>query len=100
MARHLLCVTALSTTNEREFSASGNVASDQRSSILAENVNRIIFLHQNSKLDIDRSAGPISVSDIELPEAEQCSSDDGSESSDDDTADVPTLQLPTVVNLT
>ena len=58
------------------------------------------MLHQNSKLGIDGSAGPISVSDVELPEAEQCSSDDGSESSDNDTVDVPIPQLLAVVNLT
>ena len=52
-ARKYLCVTASSAPSERLFSASGNVVGPKRSSLDPQNVDKIVYLHENmGKVDI------------------------------------------------
>ncbi|XDV26060.1 hypothetical protein PO909_029858 [Leuciscus waleckii] len=48
-AKHLLCVPATSTPSERIFSKAGYVVNKTRSSLLPENVDKLIFLTHNMK---------------------------------------------------
>ncbi|XP_073668771.1 zinc finger BED domain-containing protein 4-like [Paramisgurnus dabryanus] len=48
-AKHLLCVPATSTPSERIFSKAGYVVNKTRSSLLPENVDKLIFLAHNMK---------------------------------------------------
>ncbi|CAM4643135.1 unnamed protein product [Leuciscus chuanchicus] len=47
LAEKYLCVQASSTTSERVFSTAGDTLSPERSRILPERANMIIFLHKN-----------------------------------------------------
>ncbi|XP_042633118.1 zinc finger BED domain-containing protein 4-like [Cyprinus carpio] len=48
-AKHLLCVPATSTPSERIFSKAGYIVNKTRSSLLPENVDKLIFLAHNMK---------------------------------------------------
>ncbi|RXN13638.1 zinc finger BED domain-containing 1-like protein [Labeo rohita] len=48
-AKHLLCVPATSTPSERIFSKAGYIVNKTRSSLLPENVDKLIFLAHNLK---------------------------------------------------
>ena len=47
IARMYLCVVATSVPSEQLFSTAGNVVSVKRSALLPENVEKLIFLHDN-----------------------------------------------------
>ena len=47
LAKAVLCVPATSTPSERVFSASGLIASQQRASLKASNVDALVFLNKN-----------------------------------------------------
>ena len=47
LAQKYLCVVATSVPSEQVFSTAGNVVSSKRSSLLPENVNKLVFLHDN-----------------------------------------------------
>ena len=47
IANKLLCVVATSAPAERIFSVAGNIITAQRSNIVNENVDRMIFLYEN-----------------------------------------------------
>ena len=49
IARKYLCVTASSASAERLFSASGNVVTKLRSSLAPENLELIVYLHENMR---------------------------------------------------
>ncbi|KAI2659745.1 hypothetical protein H4Q32_022264 [Labeo rohita] len=48
-AKHLLCVLPTSTPSERIFSKAGYIVNKTRSSLLPENVDKLIFLAHNLK---------------------------------------------------
>lgn len=48
-AKHLLCVPATSTPSEHIFSKAGYIVNKTRSSLLPENVDKLIFLAHNMK---------------------------------------------------
>ncbi|KAK1890854.1 Zinc finger BED domain containing protein DAYSLEEPER [Dissostichus eleginoides] len=48
-AKHCLCVPATSTPSERIFSKAGYIVNKTRSSLLPENVDKLIFLAHNMK---------------------------------------------------
>ena len=47
LAKAVLCVPATSPPSERVFSASGLIASQQRASLKASNVDALVFLNKN-----------------------------------------------------
>ena len=47
MARKYLCITATSVPSEQLFSTAGNVVSAKRNALLPENVEKLVFLHDN-----------------------------------------------------
>jgi hypothetical protein len=47
IASKLLCIVATSAPAERIFSVAGNIITAQRSNIATENVDKMIFLHEN-----------------------------------------------------
>jgi hypothetical protein len=47
IARKYLCVTASSAAAERLFSASGNVVTKLRSSLSPENLELLVYIHEN-----------------------------------------------------
>ena len=47
LARKYLCVVATSVPSEQLFSTAGNVISVKRAALLPENVEKLIFLHDN-----------------------------------------------------
>lgn len=49
LAKKYLCIPATSTPSERVFSSAGNVVSAKRNCLLTEHVDKLVFLHQNSK---------------------------------------------------
>jgi len=49
IARKYLCVTASSASAERLFSASGNVVTKLRSSLAPENLELLVYLHENMR---------------------------------------------------
>jgi len=52
LAKKYLAVPATSVTPERAFSVAGHIASQKRSCLLPENVNRVVFLAENLKLSL------------------------------------------------
>lgn len=46
-AKQLLCIPASSASSERVFSSAGNIVSAKRNCLSPENVNMLVFLHQN-----------------------------------------------------
>ncbi|EFN83309.1 Zinc finger BED domain-containing protein 1, partial [Harpegnathos saltator] len=52
LARHYLNIAATETSSERVFSVGGNIVTNKRTNLLADNVRQIIFCHDNlSALD-------------------------------------------------
>ncbi len=49
IARKYLCVSSSSASSERLFSASGNVVTKLRSSLSPENLELIVYLHENMR---------------------------------------------------
>ena len=47
LAQKVLSVTATSVASERIFSTAGNIINEKRSRLTPENVNKLIFLHEN-----------------------------------------------------
>ena len=47
LAQKALSVTATSVASERIFSTAGNIINEKRSRLTPENVNKLIFLHEN-----------------------------------------------------
>ena len=47
LARKYLCIVATSVPSEQVFSTAGNIVSVKRASLLPENVNKLVFLHDN-----------------------------------------------------
>ena len=47
LAKRLLCITATSVPSERLFSSAGNLVSQKRSCLSAENVDKLLFLYEN-----------------------------------------------------
>lgn len=47
LARHYLAIAATETFSERVFSVGGNIVTNKRTNLLAENVRQIIFCHDN-----------------------------------------------------
>ena len=50
LVRKTFCITASSVPSERLFSAAGNLISEKRSSLSPENVDILLFLHENNNL--------------------------------------------------
>ena len=50
LVRKTFCITASSVPSERPFSAAGNFISEKRSSLSPENVDILLFLHENNNL--------------------------------------------------
>ena len=46
-AQKYLAIVATSTTSERLFSTAGNIITTKRSALSTENVNKLVFLHEN-----------------------------------------------------
>ena len=46
-AQKYLAIVATSTTSERLFSTAGNIITAKRSALSTENVNKLVFLHEN-----------------------------------------------------
>ena len=47
IARKYLCIVATSVPSEQLFSTAGNVVSSKRAALLPENVDKLVFLHDN-----------------------------------------------------
>ena len=47
MTRKYLCITATSVLSEQLFSTAGNIVTAKRGALLPENVEKLIFLHDN-----------------------------------------------------
>lgn len=47
LARHYLAIAATETSSERVFSVGGNVVTNKRTNLLAENVRQTVFCHDN-----------------------------------------------------
>ena len=47
MTRKYLCITATSVPSEQLFSTAGNIVTAKRGALLPENVEKLIFLHDN-----------------------------------------------------
>ena len=50
LAKKYLCIPASEATSERVFSVAGLTATRQRSSLLPEHVDMLVFLNSNKKL--------------------------------------------------
>ena len=50
-AKYCLCIPATSTPSERIFSTAGYIVNKNRSCLLPENVDKLVFLAQNLKYD-------------------------------------------------
>jgi len=48
-ARHYLAAPAMSVPSERLFSSAGDIADNKRTCLLAENLERLVFLKANLK---------------------------------------------------
>jgi len=50
LAKLALSIVATSVPSERLFSVAGNIVSAKRATLLSENVEKLVFLHENSPL--------------------------------------------------
>ena len=47
LAKQYFCIPATSVRSEEIFSVAGNILNEKRNRLLSENVDKLVFLHEN-----------------------------------------------------